>query len=69
MENMRRDKLYCSVEDFKSKCQRNQKKQESKSNDDGIIIEFNPNAFLGLEGMSELDVALLGDKHPLYRLV
>lgn len=67
-ENDRRDTLYGTPDVYhKRLAYRQSITKPTEQNNDGIVTEFDEKAYLGLQDLTDLEIACLGDKHPLYR--
>ncbi|TIB93662.1 hypothetical protein E3Q19_00860 [Wallemia mellicola] len=66
-ENDRRDTLYGTPDVYhKRLAYRQSITKPTEQNNDGIVTEFDEKAYLGLQDLTDLEIACLGDKHPLY---
>ncbi|TIA93372.1 hypothetical protein E3P99_00216 [Wallemia hederae] len=67
-ENERRNTLFGSPEEYRRRLEfRSSIAKQKEEDNDGIDVAFDQKAFLGLAEMSDLEIASLGDKHPLFR--
>lgn len=67
-ENERRDKLFGTPEEYKKRLEyRSSIAKQKEQENNGIDMEFDQKAYLGLSELSEFEIACLGDRHPLYR--